>query len=50
MGPYASPDVCTIPRRFPYPSGELSTNAANLAAAIARQGPDLYTTRIWWDK
>ena len=50
MGPSAYPDVPTIPRRYPYPSNELSVNAINLAAAIARQGPDLYTTRIWWDK
>ena len=50
MGPAAYSDVLQVPRRIPYPSGELSVNAANLAAAIARQGPDLYSTRIWWDK
>ena len=50
MGPAAYPDVLQVPRRWPYPSGELSTNAANLAAAIARQGPDTYLTHIWWDK
>lgn len=50
MGPFAYSDVQQVPRRFPYPSGELSTNAVNLAAAIARQGPDTYATRIWWDK
>ncbi len=50
MGPKAYPDVLEIPRRWPYPSNELSVNAKNLAAAIARQGPDLYSTRMWWDK
>ncbi len=50
MGPSAYPDVLTVPRRVPYPSNEQSVNAANLAAAIARQGPDLYSTRMWWDK
>jgi hypothetical protein len=50
MGPAAYPDVLQVPRRIPYPSGELSVNAVNLAAAIARQGPDLYSTHMWWDK
>jgi hypothetical protein len=50
MGPKAYPDVLTIPRRWLYPSNEQSVNAVNLAAAIARQGPDLYSTRMWWDK
>jgi Susd and RagB outer membrane lipoprotein len=42
--------VQTVWRRLPYASNELSVNAASLAAAIARQGPDNYATRIWWDK
>lgn len=37
-------------RRLRYPSGnDYNNNAENLAAAIARQGPDLMNTRIWWD-
>ena len=40
----------TIPRRLIYPTGEESTNADNYAAAIARQGPNDFTTRVWWDK
>ena len=40
----------TIPRRLIYPTGEESTNADNFAAAIARQGPNNFTTRVWWDK
>jgi Starch-binding associating with outer membrane len=50
MGPNAYSDVQTVWRRIPYASNELSVNAASLAAAIARQGPDNYATRIWWDK
>lgn len=50
MGPAAYADVLQVPRRIPYPSGELSVNAVNLAAAIARQGPDWYSTHMWWDK
>ena len=40
----------TIPRRLIYPTGESSTNAANYAEAIARQGANNFTTRVWWDK
>ncbi|MCK4561357.1 MAG: SusD/RagB family nutrient-binding outer membrane lipoprotein [Flavobacteriaceae bacterium] len=39
----------TIPRRLTYPSSEESTNADNFAAAIAAQGPNTLTTRVWWD-
>ena len=39
----------TIPRRLKYSPGEFGVNPY-VADAIARQGPDLYTTRIWWDK
>ena len=40
----------TIPRRLTYSSSEESNNAENLAAAVANQGPDELTTRVWWDK
>ena len=40
----------TIPRRLIYPSSEQATNGDNYAAAVARQGADDFTTRIWWDK
>lgn len=46
-GPDAVPQA--VPRRFPYPTSEASLNPTNLAAAIARQGPDTFGTRIWWD-
>lgn len=39
----------SIPRRVPYPGAELRLNASNVEAAIQAQGPDLFTTRIWWD-
>ena len=39
-----------IPVRFRYPNNEQTTNAASRAAALDRQGPDLITTKLWWDK
>jgi hypothetical protein len=39
----------TIPRRLTYSTSEQSNNPENYAAAIARQGPDELTTRVWWD-
>jgi hypothetical protein len=49
-GPEMYPDVPDVPRRLVYSGAEQSVNAASLADAIARQGPDLYSTRVWWDK
>ncbi len=42
--------VSRIPIRFEYPAGEQSLNAANLDAAVQRQGGgrDLVTP-LWWD-
>lgn len=42
--------VTIIPRRVVYPQAESTLNKDNYAAAVAQQGPDEYTTRIWWDK
>ncbi|MFT5885089.1 MAG: hypothetical protein ACI9IP_001549 [Arcticibacterium sp.] len=39
----------TIPRRLRYYENEIGSNPENYAAAIARQGEDRLTTRIWWD-
>ncbi|OOQ59406.1 SusD/RagB family nutrient-binding outer membrane lipoprotein [Mucilaginibacter pedocola] len=39
----------TVPRRLKYSPGEFGVNP-NVNAAISRQGADLFTTRIWWDK
>jgi hypothetical protein len=37
-------------RRLIYSYNEKALNAANLETAIANQGPDTFTTRVWWDK
>ncbi len=39
----------TIPRRMRYSEGEMVANAESYAEAVSRQGPDLLTTRVWWD-
>jgi len=38
------------PSRFEYPSIEEALNAGNRQEAIARQGPDEITTRVWWEE
>ena len=38
-----------IPRRFYYSTTEISANSENVNAAIARQGPDNFGTRVYWD-
>lgn len=53
--PYGQPNNPDVPqgtfiRRMTYPLSELSSNADHLNAAIANQGPDKLSTRIWWDK
>lgn len=39
-----------VPRRLEYPPAEISVNGENLKAAVARQGADVMSTRVWWDK
>lgn len=39
-----------VPRRIRYPIEEQALNRANYEAAVTRQGPDLPTTRMWWDQ
>ena len=53
--PYGEPSNPDVPngtfiRRLTYPTSELSVNTANINAAIAVQGPDKLSTRVWWDK
>ena len=53
--PYGQPSNPDVPngtfiRRITYPTSELSVNSANVNAAIARQGADNLSTRVWWDK
>lgn len=38
-----------IPVRFIYPGTEQSLNGKNYKEAVTRQGPDLLTTRLWFD-
>lgn len=37
-------------RRCIYPVSEINLNSVSYQQAIERQGPDLLTTRVWWDK
>lgn len=37
-------------RRMPYPDSEVVVNQGNLNEAIARQGANTLSTRMWWDK
>ncbi|RYY56954.1 MAG: SusD/RagB family nutrient-binding outer membrane lipoprotein [Chitinophagaceae bacterium] len=53
--PYGQPSNPDVPngtfiRRLTYPTSELSVNTANVSAAVAVQGPDMLSTRVWWDK
>jgi hypothetical protein len=53
--PYGQPSNPDVPngtfiRRLTYPTSELSVNAENVNEAIARQGVDKLSTRVWWDK
>ncbi|MFB9054432.1 SusD/RagB family nutrient-binding outer membrane lipoprotein [Formosa undariae] len=43
------PGVNSIPTRYTYPNDEISLNASNVDAAVADQGPDALTTKVWWD-
>lgn len=49
--PFPGSDLKTEPfiRRLTYPDAELNVNKTNVDVAIARQGPDLLDTRVWWD-
>lgn len=38
-----------LPLRFVYPGTEQSLNGQNYKAAVAAQGPDLLTTKLWFD-
>lgn len=39
-----------IPRRQQYPQSENDLNKTNYNEVIARQGPDVLSTHVWWDK
>jgi len=38
-----------LPKRFLYPLEEISLNPEHVNEAIAQQGPNEITTRVWWD-
>jgi len=42
--------VNAVPTRYTYPNSEKSLNSANLAAAVANQGPDALTTKVDWGR
>jgi Starch-binding associating with outer membrane len=53
--PYGQPNNPDVPngtfiRRLTYPTSELSVNTTNVNAAISNQGPDVLSTKVWWDK
>ncbi len=41
--------ISEIPSRYTYPSIEQSVNKAAYEAAVAAQGANLLTTKVWWD-
>lgn len=49
--PFPSQDLTSeeFIRRLTYPSSEIGVNTDNVNAAIARMGPDILDTRVWWD-
>ena len=49
-GPSMYSDTPGVLLRLPYPPAEQSVNQAGLDVANARQGADLTTTKVWWDK
>lgn len=42
--------IAEWPRRIPYPMFERTYNNQNYTAAVANQGTDNLTTRVWWNK
>jgi hypothetical protein len=49
-GPRMYSDAPGIAMRLLYPPSEQAVNQAGLDEAIARQGEDKTTTKVWWDK
>jgi len=39
-----------IPTRMQYPVDAVTKNSDNVKEAIARQGPDTFWSKVWWDK
>jgi len=49
LSPAIDGNINEIPSRLTYPSIESSINKANYEAAVSAQGPDLITTKLWWN-
>lgn len=50
LAPAVNGNIASIPRRMGYPTNEKSINGKSYTEAVARQGADNLTTRMWWDK
>lgn len=48
--PGAAATQSNVPRRFQYSVTEKSVNNANVDLAKTQQGPDAFSTRMYWDK
>jgi len=42
-------NLTNFPNRLTYPAKEVSLNGTNYNQAIIQQGPDIPTTKVWWD-
>lgn len=49
LTPAIDGEINEIPSRLNYPNIESSINKANYEAAVAAQGADVITTKLWWD-
>jgi len=47
-GPEAIIDM--VPRRYQYSTTEIDVNESGMAAALTNQGPNIFQTRMYWDK
>jgi hypothetical protein len=52
LQPWANPGETNglMPNRVRYPASEQGLNKESYDAAVARQGPDVMTTKLWWDR
>jgi hypothetical protein len=50
LTPALEGNINEIPSRYAYPSTEQSLNPASYKAAVAAQGADVLTTKMWWNK
>lgn len=48
LTPALEADLSEIPSRYNYPTIEVSLNKTNYDAAVAAQGADNLTTKLWW--